>query len=513
MHMRERNEQTGIKRTKTLRTLAPEVGFNPGEVEAKGTVWRTFSTRVCSFFLLLGLTSCFQQPLCPDFESLSDPNSVTARGKSEPTFVVERTGNTYHATSKNPSKSYSGTLKLVVERTAKYLTKNRGGTISFGAGEFDLGPDWFELDYITDVTFVGRGVDVTVLQNNASAATDTEVFDCTACDRLTIQDMTVAAGGPLRSTSDALDFDGGDDILIERVKVTKSRGRGIVFDGKGEVARNVDTADRNVVRDCIVVGIPSDGVHLLASSHNLVEGCTIVDVGGTGIQINKGSSTADQPNKKSNDNIIRNNFIKNVGHDGIKINSGDRNLITGNTVLNSSDDVSSLDGIRITSYNAVSCNDNVIKFNTATDNQATKTQKYGLKITSVNCHRTVVKDNDFAGNLFGEMFDEGTNTVYASGPEPKAPSVPTNLTATAVGSLRVKLSWTASTSPSRIREYEVQRNGAYLATPGNVTSYSDTEVQPGTTYTYAVRARDAAGKWSHLSNSASAVTLSCRSQP
>jgi parallel beta-helix repeat protein len=331
------------------------------------------------------------------------------------TFSVYRDGTSsvYHADSLTTSSTYTGTLKFVVQSAATEINAVDSGTIRFQAGDFDLGPDWFELNYISDVIFEGQGIDVTTLRNNSSAFTDTEPFDCTGCDRLTIRDLTVSAGGPARSSSDALDFDGGDDIVIERVKVTSARGRGIVFDGKGPASINLATADRNVIRDCVITGVPSHGIELLASNFNLVENCTITDVGGTGIILNKASSSASQPNKQSNDNTLINNDITNAGRDGIYVNSSSRNLIKNNIILNSSDDVTSRDGIRLESTNSIVCDDNRIEGNTSSDNQTPKTQSYGLKIVSAACNRTVVGTNNLTGNRVGSMFNGGTGTVYS----------------------------------------------------------------------------------------------------
>jgi hypothetical protein len=441
--------------------------------------------------LMLGLVACLR---------LAPPSLDTA---ATLTFVISRNGSTY--TAQSSSSSFSGTLKFVVQSAVTELNAVDGGTIRFQAGNFNLGASWFELEFVTDVIFEGQGIDVTVLLNNSSAATDTEVFDCTGCDRITIRDLTVSASGPFRSTSDALDFDGGDYIVIERVKITSSRGRGIVFDGKGEAG--LDTANHNVVRDCVISGLPSHGIELLASSFNLIEDCSISNVGGSGIVINKASSLATQPNKQSNDNVIASNHIENVGNDGIRINSGNRNIIRNNTVLNSSDDVSGRDGIRIDSSNGIVCNDNLVELNTATDNQAVKTQKYGLKINSAACHRTVVGTNNFAGNLIGSIFNAGTNTSFDGSLDTQAPSIPANLSVTSEPE-RLRLNWTASSDNVGVTGYEIQRNGSVLATVGNLTSYTDTLVDGGLTYTYRIRARDAAANWSGLSASVSGTPAS-----
>ena len=452
--------------------------------------------RLLAGLLVLLVSACGQRPVNPTLETLAGP-----------TFTVRRAGSTY--TAESGTTTYSGTLKSVVQSAANELTRLGGGTVGFGAGDYDLGADNFEFYDVTDVAFIGQGIDVTSLRNSSDAAKDTEPFDCTRCDRLTIRNMTVSAGGSLRSTSDALDFDGGDDILIDSVKVTEARGRGIVFDGKGNPAAGLGTADRNVVRNCVIMGgVPSDGISLLASNNNRVENCQITDVGGTGIYATKASATTDQPNKPSNDNVISGNRIENAGRNGIAVNSGNRNLITGNTVLNSSDNTAGLDGIRLSSTDGVACNDNRVESNTATDNQTPKTQRYGLHISSANCNRTVVGSNTFAGNLTGTIRDVGTGTVYNTPTDTVAPTRPTSLRATAVSAQQVNLSWTASTDNVGVTGYEIFRGGGLIATLGNVTTYADTSAQPATTYSYQVRAVDAAGNRSSLSTAASATTPS-----
>jgi parallel beta-helix repeat protein len=345
------------------------------------------------------------------------PGPVSAAAGSSP-FVVHRVGNTYHAISQTTGKVYSGTLKFAVESAVNELNQAGGGRVSFTAGVFDLGSDRFEPKDIEDITFEGQGMDSTVIQNSSSAPTDTEPFDMVRANRIVIRDMTVTAGGPFRSTSDAIDFDGGNDVLIERVKITGSRGRGIVFDGKDADGATPRAADWNTIRDCVIDGIPGDGIELLASSQGRIEGCTITNVGGHGIQITKSSSQADQPNKKPNDNAAVGNTIDQAGQDGLNVTSGDRNVIDGNTITNSSDDVSGRDGIRITSSDSIPCDDNVVSNNRATDTQTVKTQKYGLNIASPNCHRTVVVNNDFSGNRVGPINDEGLSSEYLVAPPP-----------------------------------------------------------------------------------------------
>ena len=84
-------------------------------------------------------------------------------------------------------------------------------------------------------------------------------------------------------------------------------------------------------------------------------------------------------------------------------------------------------------------------------------------------------------------------------PDTQAPSAPANLTANAPTSNRVDLSWGASIDDVGVTGYEVYRGGAFLGTTA-ATSYSDATVGAGTTYSYQVRALDAAGNRSAFSN-------------
>lgn len=82
-----------------------------------------------------------------------------------------------------------------------------------------------------------------------------------------------------------------------------------------------------------------------------------------------------------------------------------------------------------------------------------------------------------------------------------APSPPTGLSATAATSAAVNLTWTAATDVNGISAYDIIRNGAPLTSiAGSATTYSDTAVSAGATYTYQVVARDPAGNVSAPSN-------------
>ncbi|MCF6474381.1 chitinase [Nonomuraea sp. MG754425] len=91
------------------------------------------------------------------------------------------------------------------------------------------------------------------------------------------------------------------------------------------------------------------------------------------------------------------------------------------------------------------------------------------------------------------------------GSDTTAPSVPGNLRSTGVTSSSVSLAWNASTDNVGVTGYNVYRGGT-LVTTATGTSYTDTGRAASTSYTYTVRARDAAGNLSGVSNSVTATT-------
>lgn len=79
------------------------------------------------------------------------------------------------------------------------------------------------------------------------------------------------------------------------------------------------------------------------------------------------------------------------------------------------------------------------------------------------------------------------------------PSVPANLRARFTGSHIVGLEWDAATDDSGRVVYEIDRDGTTVATLLEPVTYSDSSVAPNTSYTYKVRALDAAGNKSAFS--------------
>ncbi|WP_106791349.1 M14 family zinc carboxypeptidase [Aquimarina sp. Aq78] len=96
-------------------------------------------------------------------------------------------------------------------------------------------------------------------------------------------------------------------------------------------------------------------------------------------------------------------------------------------------------------------------------------------------------------------------SIKSSAPDTEAPSVPTGLTTSSVTSSTIGLSWNASTDNIGVSGYEIYQ-GATLVTTATSTSYTVTGLTPNTTYTFSVKAKDAAGNTSSSSNTASETT-------
>ena len=115
-----------------------------------------------------------------------------------------------------------------------------------------------------------------------------------------------------------------------------------------------------------------------------------------------------------------------------------------------------------------------------------------------------VKAGDAAGN-WSALSASAVATTFAL--DLSAPSAPTAVSALAVSSSRIDLSWTASGDNVGVTQYEVWRYSsgvsaasAIVAVLGGgppVTSFNNNVgLEPSITYTYQIRARDAAGNWS-----------------
>jgi chitodextrinase len=132
----------------------------------------------------------------------------------------------------------------------------------------------------------------------------------------------------------------------------------------------------------------------------------------------------------------------------------------------------------------------------------TSTSDTGLGALTNYCYTVAAFDAE--GNESGQSSQACATTLAP--PDTTAPSMPAGLTATAVSSSQIDLSWNASTDNVGVVGYKVYKNSAYLKSVNN-TSTSDTGLSYLTLYCYTISAYDAAGNESAQSSLACATTL------
>ncbi|MGW4102203.1 glycosyl hydrolase family 18 protein [Streptomyces sp. NPDC004976] len=97
-------------------------------------------------------------------------------------------------------------------------------------------------------------------------------------------------------------------------------------------------------------------------------------------------------------------------------------------------------------------------------------------------------------------------------PGDEAPSAPGTPTASDVTDTSVKLSWAAATDDKGVKNYDVLRDGAKVATVTG-TSHTDTGLSKGTDYSYTVQARDTADQTGPASGAVKVRTTGNTEEP
>lgn len=113
------------------------------------------------------------------------------------------------------------------------------------------------------------------------------------------------------------------------------------------------------------------------------------------------------------------------------------------------------------------------------------------------------------------LYAVGLGTAYSGGgtsTDATAPSAPTNLSASGTTSVATTLSWTASTDNVAVTGYDVYSGSSLLGNTAS-TSASITGLTASTTYSFSVKAKDAAGNASTSSNVLSVTTGTTTTPP
>ncbi|MEU3946572.1 glycoside hydrolase family 18 chitinase [Streptomyces sp. NPDC029526] len=117
-----------------------------------------------------------------------------------------------------------------------------------------------------------------------------------------------------------------------------------------------------------------------------------------------------------------------------------------------------------------------------------------------------------SGSPSGCKLNGGSCDGGGSVPGDEAPSAPGTPTASDVTDTSVKLSWAAATDDKGIKNYDVLRDGAKVATVTG-TTYTDTGLSKGTDYSYTVQARDTADQTGPVSGAVKVRTTGNTEEP
>lgn len=119
-------------------------------------------------------------------------------------------------------------------------------------------------------------------------------------------------------------------------------------------------------------------------------------------------------------------------------------------------------------------------------------------LTGSSTYNFIVKAKDGDGNI---SIDSNTVSVatYAAPADVLPPTAPTGLVSTAKNDTAVSLSWNASTDNTGVQSYDVYNGGNYIGS-SNTTNYTAALLAPYTQQKFTVRALDAEGNESELSN-------------
>jgi endo-1,4-beta-xylanase len=132
-------------------------------------------------------------------------------------------------------------------------------------------------------------------------------------------------------------------------------------------------------------------------------------------------------------------------------------------------------------------------------------------LTASTTYRFQVRAVDAAGNT-SAVSNTVTAATQAGGGDTQAPTAPSNLASTGTTSSSVSLSWTGSTDNVGVTGYQILRapgaSGGTFTQVGTstTTSFTNSGLTASTTYRFQVRAVDAAGNTSAVSNTVTAVT-------
>jgi YD repeat-containing protein len=169
----------------------------------------------------------------------------------------------------------------------------------------------------------------------------------------------------------------------------------------------------------------------------------------------------------------------------------------------------STDNVGVTGYRIESCSGTSCT-TFAQIGTSTTTTYNATGLTASTSYNFRIRATDAAGNL--STYSSTASGTTSAGSDTTPPTAPTGLTATVASSSQINLSWTASTDNVGVTGYRVEScSGASCTTFAQIgtpttTTYNATGLTASTSYSFRVRATDAAGNLSSYSTTAGATT-------
>ncbi len=337
--------------------------------------------------------------------------------------------------------------------------------------------------YAKNIAAAAANANVVTVQFNVPAQyADIRILEYSGIDTVSPVDVTAAlAGSSATSSTLAVTTTNANDLLFAANMVTTFTSA----PGAGFTSRVVTTPDGDIAEDQIVTAVGSYS----ASAKLSYGGAWIMQM----VAFKAAGGTADSTPPSAP-----------TGLTATAAGSGGINLSW----------TASTDNVGVTGYRVERCQGaGCSSFAQVGTPGGTTFADSGLLANTSYSYR--VRATDAAGNLSGYSNTASATTAADSTP----PSAPTGLTATAAGSGGINLSWTASTDNVGVTGYRVERcqgagcsSFAQVGTPGG-TTFADSGLLANTSYSYRVRATDAAGNLSGYSNTASATTAADSTPP
>jgi chitodextrinase len=316
----------------------------------------------------------------------------------------------------------------------------------------------------------------------------------------------------------------------------------LIYVGSSDSSRDITGV---VIRDMFLNGAGGECIRLRNNAHHnevsdsVIQWCGMYGKGddvegykyhnGEGVYVGTSPKSTTQPmyaNDTSSDNVVRDNTIHTFGSEcfNVKENAHD-NVFSGNDCRYNDEPLEFLGSlIELRGHHNV-LDDNILSgsrgYTLKLKSDSGAYDKGGNSVTRNTFREAkgafIRNDHSAPQALFcGNTFDGtapvltgasvGTpTTACPGGGDTTPPTTPTGLTATAASSSAVDLAWNASTDNVGVTSYRVFRGSTTVCTMSS-RACSDTGLSPSTTYSYTVRAYDAAGNASTASGAVSVTT-------